>query len=182
MQPILADRRQLLIYVAAWEALGGLDLLVSLLVPHANTDVADLYRYPAALLARGLAAGARMGSTARPGTIVHHCFLPVAYAETPLDPSMPALKSAILGVTRTLCRRLGPSGIRVNCVLSGLVEMPETRLLAGPQVYGVNVPIGRWGRPEEIARLIRFLALEPHYISGQGLLADGGLTPGMAGA
>jgi NAD(P)-dependent dehydrogenase (short-subunit alcohol dehydrogenase family) len=174
------DRQEALL-LEARERLGRLDLLISLLVPDPEIRADDLCRYPATLLARGLAARTSIGSSTDHGAIVHHCFLPAMYADTRLDPYMAMLKAAVVGATRTLCRRLGPSGIRVNCVLTGLLEMPETRAMASPRVLEAKVPVGRWGQPDEAARLIRFLALQPHFMSGQALLMDGGLTAGIQG-
>jgi NAD(P)-dependent dehydrogenase (short-subunit alcohol dehydrogenase family) len=122
-----------------------------------------------------------MIDSARPGVIVNHCFLPSMYAGTEIGNYFPMLKGAVTGLTRGLCRRYGKDGIRVNTVMTGLIDMPETRAMASPEVKAAKVPVGRWGTPAEIAKFVAFVALKCTYISGQCLIVDGGLTSGTTG-
>ena len=165
----------------AIDKLGGLDVLINVLVPNTETDAKALGDYPAALLARCLAAANSMAATGKKGTIVNHCFLPAMYAGSKFDPYMPALKGSITGVTRTLCRQFGKAGIRVNCVQTGLLDTPETKAIASPEVLKVKVPVGRWATCAEVAKMMAFLALDNGYISGQCIILDGGLTAGITG-
>jgi 3-oxoacyl-[acyl-carrier protein] reductase len=90
-----------------------------------------------------------------------------------------AAKSGLIGLARALAREAGPSGVTVNCVSAGLVDTPLTERLAEDVREEIlrAVPLGRPGRPEEIASLIAFVCSDrAAYITGQVLSADGGLT------
>lgn len=86
-------------------------------------------------------------------------------------------KAALVGLTRSLALELAPSGIRVNCVAPGCIETDMVRAL-GPETRAMLVeetPLGRLGRPEDIAEAVAFLASEKAaFITGQVLTADGG--------
>jgi 3-oxoacyl-[acyl-carrier protein] reductase len=78
---------------------------------------------------------------------------------------------------------LAPRGIRVNAVIPGLIETPQSldaENSLGPdglRAAAKAIPAGRVGRAEEVANAIRFLTSdEASYITGQQLLVDGGLT------
>jgi 3-oxoacyl-[acyl-carrier protein] reductase len=90
-----------------------------------------------------------------------------------------AAKSGLIGLARSLARETAPSGITVNCVSAGLVDTALTADLAPETREEIirAVPLGRAGRPEEIAALVTFLCSDTAaYITGQVLSADGGLT------
>jgi len=90
-----------------------------------------------------------------------------------------ASKAGVLGILHTSANELGPYGIRVNAVCPGLIQ---TRLTAGsfadPNIlrdYFRHIPMGRGGRPEEVAQAVLFLASEAaSYITGTALFVDGG--------
>jgi 3alpha(or 20beta)-hydroxysteroid dehydrogenase len=94
-----------------------------------------------------------------------------------------ASKWAVRGMTKTAALELGPSGIRVNSVHPGGIATP---MILGEEFRSVDqtgtyagIPIPRMGQPEEIARLVLFLASdESSYSTGSEFIADGGITAG----
>lgn len=94
-------------------------------------------------------------------------------------------KGAIVMLTRTLAQSLAPHGIRVNGIAPGLIRTPLTAgLLNTPkqQHYEKKILLGRLGEPDDCAGAVVFL-LSPaaHYITGQIIVIDGGLTLGQIG-
>jgi 3-oxoacyl-[acyl-carrier protein] reductase len=94
-----------------------------------------------------------------------------------------AAKAGVLGLCRSLAVELAPRGIRVNAVIPGLIETPQSSdpvNSLGPEGLrraGADIPFGRVGRPEEVADVIRFLTShQARYVTGQQLVVDGGLT------
>ena len=84
-------------------------------------------------------------------------------------------KHAIIGLTRSLSAELSPSGIRVNCVAPGVIDTDMVQVLGRETLEGLarEIPAGRLGRPEEVARAVLALVDNP-YITGQVLTVDGG--------
>jgi 3-oxoacyl-[acyl-carrier protein] reductase len=94
-----------------------------------------------------------------------------------------AAKSGVLGLCRSLAVELASREIRVNCVIPGLIESPQSLdpvNSLGPQGLadaGRVIPWGRVGTADEAARIIRFLTSDDAaYVTGQQLIVDGGLT------
>ena len=88
-----------------------------------------------------------------------------------------AAKAGLIGLTRSLALELAPSGVRVNCVAPGCVETDMVRALGEEtrRMLEEETPLGRLGRPEDIAEAVAFLASErASFITGQVLTADGG--------
>lgn len=97
-----------------------------------------------------------------------------------------AAKAGIVGAIRSLGVELGPRGIRVNAVMPGLVQTPQSldpvgSVGADGLARGArSVPLRRIGLAEEVATAVRFLASdEASYITGQALVVDGGLSTVM---
>jgi len=96
-----------------------------------------------------------------------------------------AAKAALLSAMKSLARLVGPQGVRVNAVAPGNVLFPggswERKLLKQRELINnylkVEVPLQRFGRPEEIANVVVFLASErASFITGACLVVDGGQT------
>jgi 3-oxoacyl-[acyl-carrier protein] reductase len=90
-----------------------------------------------------------------------------------------ASKAAVAAMTRTLAKELAKRSIRVNCVAPGFVDTEMVRKLDAKVVEEVikRIPMQRLGLPEEVAKLVAFLASDDsRYVTGQEWVIDGGLT------
>ena len=90
-----------------------------------------------------------------------------------------ASKAAVLGLTRGAAVSYGPDNIRVNAICPGLVVtgMTESASAAAVEAMKAQIPLGRDGRPEEIAAVVVFLASdESSYLTGVALPIDGGFV------
>jgi 3-oxoacyl-[acyl-carrier protein] reductase len=103
----------------------------------------------------------------------------VAYRRGSGDyPPYGAAKGGIVGLTRSLSRRLAPD-VLVNAIAPGPIDtqMAAPVLAAGGDAYIQAVPLKRVGKPSEVASVIRFLcSRDSSYLTGQTITVDGGLT------
>ena len=90
-----------------------------------------------------------------------------------------ASKAALIGFTKSIAKELATRGITVNAIAPGFIETDMTAALSEKMREGIlgNVPLGRFGSPDDIAHAAVFLAMEPSgYITGQVLTVDGGMV------
>jgi NAD(P)-dependent dehydrogenase (short-subunit alcohol dehydrogenase family) len=102
-----------------------------------------------------------------------------------------ASKFAVVGLTQSMAKELGPRGVRVNSVCPGLIHTPmqDREVLWEAHLAGTDpeairagyiamTPLRRLGTPEDVARLVTFLASDDaSFITGQSIHVDGGLLP-----
>lgn len=88
-----------------------------------------------------------------------------------------ASKAALVGLTLALAKELAPSGITVNAVAPGAVDTDMMKCYSPAELdeLASSIPLGRVGKPEEIASAVTFL-LQSNYVTGQVLTVDGGFT------
>ena len=92
-----------------------------------------------------------------------------------------ASKGGLKLFSETIAKELAPCGIRVLCVAPGAIETPINReVLADPEqsaAVQAEIPLGRWGKPQEVAKVVAWLASEEaDYITGTTVFVDGGMT------
>lgn len=88
-----------------------------------------------------------------------------------------ATKHAIIGLTRSLAQELAPTNIRVNCVAPGVINTDMVQVLGRETLDALaeDTPVGRLGRPDDIAAVVSFLASDAaSFITGQVITSDGG--------
>jgi 3-oxoacyl-[acyl-carrier protein] reductase len=86
-----------------------------------------------------------------------------------------AAKAAIIGATKALAQEVAPRNITVNAVAPGFIETDMTKDLPQDELKKM-IPAGRFGKPEEVAAAVGFLASEEAaYITGEVISINGGL-------
>ena len=137
-----------------------------------DTNLTSIFRVSKACLrgmmkahkGRIINVGSVVGSTGNPGQ--------ANYA---------AAKSGVIGFTKSLAREVGSRNITVNTVAPGFIDTDMTRELAEEQRDALlgNIPLGRLGSPDEIAKAVLFLASDDaSYITGETLHVNGGMFMG----
>ena len=89
-----------------------------------------------------------------------------------------ASKAGVIGLTKSAARELASRGITVNAIAPGFIETDMTSVLSEKVKEGAaaGIPLGAFGKPEDVAAAAAFLASdEAGYITGQGLHVDGGM-------
>ncbi|HEY8527076.1 MAG TPA: SDR family NAD(P)-dependent oxidoreductase [Acidimicrobiales bacterium] len=103
-----------------------------------------------------------------------------AYATVPGSLHYSMTKAAVITMTKTLARELGPFGIRVNAIAPGVIDTPATLAVVPEDVLAKGVgatSLGRVGHATDLAPVVAFLCSEGGgYITGQTIVVDGGIT------
>ncbi len=86
-----------------------------------------------------------------------------------------AAKAGLIGFTKSLAKELASRGIRVNAVAPGFIQTDMTKDLNTEKIIEF-IPLKKLGLPEDIAKTVKFLAVDADYITGQVLGVDGGLV------
>ena len=88
-----------------------------------------------------------------------------------------AAKAGVIGLTKTLAKEFASRGITVNAVSPGFIDTDMTSEIQSEEILKA-IPLGRYGKPEEIAGMVRFLAADnaAAYITGQTFNVDGGMV------
>ena len=88
-----------------------------------------------------------------------------------------AAKAGLLGFTKTAAKELARNGITVNSICPGFIETDMVAAIPedAKEKLLKSVPLGRFGKPDEIARAVRFLIEDGDYITGQALDINGGV-------
>ena len=89
-----------------------------------------------------------------------------------------AAKAGIEAMSRSLARELGSRNINVNCVAPGFIETDMTKEISdgNEDFLASQIPLGRLGKPNEIAEVVNFLASDQaNYITGQTIHVNGGM-------
>lgn len=134
-----------------------------------DTNLKSVFRLSRAVL--------RAMMKARAGRIISITSV-VASTGNPGQINYAAAKAGIEGMTRALAREIGSRGITVNCVAPGFIETDMTRALSDEQRTALlgQIPLGRLGRPEDVAEAVCFLAGEGGaYVTGTTLHVNGGM-------
>lgn len=96
---------------------------------------------------------------------------------TPRQVNYASAKAGIIGLTKSLAKEVASYNIRVNAVAPGYIETDMTKDLKQKESLLKLIPTGRLGKPEEVAKVVSFLASDKsEYITGQVIKVDGGLA------
>jgi 3-oxoacyl-[acyl-carrier protein] reductase len=114
---------------------------------------------------------------ARSGRIINVTSV-VGHAGNPGQANYCAAKAGVAGMSRSLARELGSRNITVNCVAPGFIDTDMTKALDEKQKESLvgSIPLGRLGRPEDIAAAVAFLASPgAAYVTGTTIHVNGGM-------
>jgi 3-oxoacyl-[acyl-carrier protein] reductase len=171
---------------AAEAAMGSLDILVNNAgLTRDNISLRMRDEEWDLVLAVNLTAGFRLARAALKGMLrrrfgrVIGISSVVGVVGNPGQSNYAASKAGMIGMTKSLAAEVAPRNVTVNCVAPGLIESPMTAGLDEKQRSALlaTVPMGRLGRPEDVATAVVYLASqEACYVTGQTLHVNGGMA------
>lgn len=179
------DETQKAINVAI-EKLGGIDFLINnagitrdnLLLRMSEKDFDDVINANLKSVFNCTKAALKNLISQRSGRIVNISSV-VGLIGNPGQANYVASKAGIIGFTKSVAREVASRGITVNAIAPGFIKSDMTDKLTEEQKQKLvqNIPLGRIGLPENIAKMVAFLCSEDaDYITGQVITVDGGLT------
>ncbi len=179
---------EVLLVEAAVTALGSIDILINNAGEQTTAAVVEMSdEIWSRSLEINLSAAFRLSRACIPAMQAHswgriiHVTSQAAYTGSVRHAHYAAAKAGLLGLTFSLAKELGPAGITVNAVVPGRIEteMLADQLPSRSEEWLRQTPLRRFGRPEEVAAAIAFLASEDaSYITGAALQVGGGLVMG----
>jgi NAD(P)-dependent dehydrogenase (short-subunit alcohol dehydrogenase family) len=178
---------------AAIQEIGAVDILVAnhaymTMEPFESVGAADWDR----TIAVNLLGTANLLELTAPGMVDRGCGRVVVIASEwgvigwPNATSYAASKGGLIGLVKSVARALGPHGVAVNAIAPGITDTPQLQVDADDagislaemiERYAEDVPLGRVGRPEDIAAVVSFLCSDAAIaLVGQVLQPNGGTT------
>jgi NAD(P)-dependent dehydrogenase (short-subunit alcohol dehydrogenase family) len=176
----------------AVDTFGGLNILVTSVAgrPPADAHGPEAWKYMVDMFQTGPYYASRQALPAivesGNGSVIHIASIAGIRGSLVGDVDTTAYTTAkhgVVGLTKSLALHYGPMGVRVNAICPGYIRTQITKQFYEADKDGtyirdkLRVPLERWGRPEEIGTVASFLASDDaSYISGQVIVADGGMT------
>ena len=152
------------------------DMLTMMMQPEDFTDVIDLHLNGAFWASQAAFQGSMMGQ--KMGRIINVASI-VGQIGNPGQANYAAAKGGVIGMTRALAKEFGARNICVNSVCPGFIESDMTKDLDKTNLLPF-IPLKRFGQPQEVAGLVKFLGLSPSggYMTGHCFNVDGGMAIG----
>jgi NAD(P)-dependent dehydrogenase (short-subunit alcohol dehydrogenase family) len=176
---------------AACDKFGGLDIMfnnagigvTSSLVDHTEELYSNTIRIDLDGVFWGLKFGGKVMLAQKRGSIINTASVAGIRGSVGLS-AYNAAKHGVVGLTRNAALEFAPAGVRVNCICPGIIDTPlVARAFGSTEEIRESMhrfhPLGRMGKPIEIAKCVLFLASDDaSFVTGHALVIDGGITAG----